>query len=201
LKAGLSPRTVQLTLSVLRRALGQTLKWDLAARNVALLVDGPRVEHKEIKPLLPGQVRQLLDAIKDHRLEAVFTAGLALGMRRCEVLGLRWEVIDFDARTISIKAALQRSGGKHVNGEQTSLRRPQEFSWNPNDRDARLRCDCAVFTPGAASLRASARRLQLGRLRPGVLNWKGNSDRAAATGCRVQTRPGKGAPADDNQAP
>jgi hypothetical protein len=49
------------------------------------LVDGPRVERQEIKPPTPEQVGQLLDTIKGHRLEAVFTVGLALGMRRGEV--------------------------------------------------------------------------------------------------------------------
>jgi integrase len=116
-KQGLSARTVQLALFVLRRALKRAVKWNLVARNVAGLVDGPGVERKEVKPPTFEQVRRLLDTVKGDPFEAAFTAGLALGMRRGEILGLRWEEIDFEGRTISVKQALQRSGGKHVDGE------------------------------------------------------------------------------------
>lgn len=51
--AGLSPRTVQYLRAVLRRALGQALKWGMVARNVATLVDPPRVERHEVEPLSP----------------------------------------------------------------------------------------------------------------------------------------------------
>ena len=118
LKDGLSPRTVQITLFVLRRGLAQAVKWDLAARNVAALVETPRAERKEIKPLSPEQVQKFLKATIGERLEAVFTVGLALGMRRGEVLGLRWDDIDFDGRTISVKQAVQRSGGERVDGKR-----------------------------------------------------------------------------------
>jgi len=84
---------------------------------VAGLVDAPRVERKEVKPPTSEQVRRLLDTVKGDSFEAALMAGLALGMRRGELLGLRWEDIDFEGRTISVKQALQRSGGKHADGE------------------------------------------------------------------------------------
>ena len=118
LKEGLSPRTVQITLFVLRRALAQAAKWDLIVRNVAELVDSPRVERKEVKPPTGEQVQAFLRALKGERLEALFTVGFALGLRRGEVLGLRWEDVDFENRTISIKQAVQRSGGKHATGDE-----------------------------------------------------------------------------------
>jgi integrase len=117
LKEGLSPRTVQITLFVLRRALEQAVKWDLVARNVAKLVDTPHAERPEIKPIVADQVQRFLQAVKGERLEAVFTVGLALGMRRGEVLGLRWEDIDFVGRTVSVKQAVQRSGGRFAEGD------------------------------------------------------------------------------------
>ncbi len=113
----LSPRTVQITLFVLRKALSQAVKWDLAVRNVAQLVETPRAEQKEIKPLSLEQVQKLLKTMAGARLEALFMAGLALGMRRGEMLGLRWDDINFEDRTIRITQALQRSGGKLAEGE------------------------------------------------------------------------------------
>ena len=60
--SGLSPRRVQYIHAVLRRALGSAERWGLASRNVAKLVDPPRVPRHEIRPLTPEQARLLLDA-------------------------------------------------------------------------------------------------------------------------------------------
>ena len=113
----LSPRTVQITLFVLRKALAQAVKWDLAIRNVAKLVETPRAERKEVRPPSLEQVQKLLKTMAGERLEALFMVGLALGMRRGEMLGLRWDDINFEERTIRITQALQRSGGKLADGE------------------------------------------------------------------------------------
>jgi integrase len=113
----LSPRTVQITLFVLRKALAQAVKWDLAIRNVAKLVETPRAERKEIRPPSFEQVQKLQKTMAGARLEALFMVGLTLGMRRGEMLALRWEDINFEDRTIRITQALQRSGGKLADGE------------------------------------------------------------------------------------
>jgi site-specific recombinase XerC len=89
LEDGLSPRTVQLSLVILRRSLGQAVKDGLTGRNVAKLVDGPRVRHFEGQTLSPEDARALLDAAKGERFEALYTAALAVGLRMGEALGLR----------------------------------------------------------------------------------------------------------------
>lgn len=87
---GLSPRTVAYIRNVLSMALGQALKWGLVARNVATLVTAPRVERTAIKPLTHSQSRTLLQAAQGDRLEALYRVALSLGLRRGEVLALRW---------------------------------------------------------------------------------------------------------------
>lgn len=111
LKAGLSARTVQLIRTGLRRALGQALKWGYVARNVATLVDPPRVTRPEIKAMSPAEAKQFLEAIKGDRLEALFSVALAMGLRQGEALGLKWEDADFDSRTIRIRRSLQTVKG------------------------------------------------------------------------------------------
>lgn len=111
LEAGLSPRTVQYVHAILRRALGQALKWGLVPVNVARLVDPPRVRQHEIQPLSPDQAKQLIQALSGHRFEALYTITLATGLRRGEVLGLRWGDVDLDAGTVTVRAALQRIDG------------------------------------------------------------------------------------------
>lgn len=103
LAEGLSSRTVQYIRAVLRRALGQALKWGLVARNAATLVDSPRVEHHEIQALNVKEAKKLLKALRGHRLEALFTIALALGLRQGEVLGLRWQDVDFKKRQLRVQ--------------------------------------------------------------------------------------------------
>jgi len=110
LEDGLSPRTVQLSLVILRKALGQAVKDGLIGRNVAKLVDGPRVGHFEGKTLTPEQARQFLDAAKGERLEALYAAALAVALRMGEALGLRWLDIDSDRRTLTVNRILERVG-------------------------------------------------------------------------------------------
>ena len=55
LERGLSPRTVQLSIVTLQRALKQAERWNLVARNAARLVDRPRVPKRKATPLDPDE--------------------------------------------------------------------------------------------------------------------------------------------------
>ncbi len=112
LEAGLSPRTVQYHHAILRRGLGQAVKWGVIPRNVAKLVDPPRVKYEEVKPLLSKEVQQLLDTIHGDRLEALYVLAIATGMRQGELLGLRWNDVDLEVRSLRVHTALQRIDSK-----------------------------------------------------------------------------------------
>ena len=112
LAAGRSPRTVQYTHTVLRRALGRALKWGLVARNVATLVDRPRSVRQEMQSLSPEQARVFLQAAEGDRLEALYSVAIAVGLRQGEALGLRWDDVDLDAGKLRVRVALQRVNGK-----------------------------------------------------------------------------------------
>ena len=109
---GLSPRTVQLALVILSKALRQAVQDGSLARNVAKLVDRPRWNRPEVKPWEPDEAGRFLGAISGERLETAYSVALSLGLRRGEVLGLRWSDLDFDAKTITVAQALARVGGK-----------------------------------------------------------------------------------------
>jgi integrase len=111
LGAGLSPRSVHHLRAILRAALTDAVKWGLASRNVADLVDPPRVPHDEVRPLSSAEAQALLTAVEGDRLEALYSVALALGLRQGEALGLRWEDVDLDAGSLSVKQSLQRIGG------------------------------------------------------------------------------------------
>ncbi len=109
---GLSPRMQQYVRGVLRAAVNQALKWGFVARNVVALTDPPKVERFRTHPLRPDQAQTLLDMARGERLEALYSVALWLGLRRGEVLGLRWQDIDLDARILRVEVALQALGGK-----------------------------------------------------------------------------------------
>ena len=120
LNQGLSPRTAQLSLVILRHALNQAEKWGLVPRNVAKLVDSPKVSRPEAQYLTPEQANRFLSAAKGNRLEALYTVALAIGLRQGEALGLRWRDVNLEEGTLTVCQAVERIGGKRF-GEPGKL--------------------------------------------------------------------------------
>jgi integrase len=108
LKAGNSPSQVKYLRVVLRTALNQALKADLIARNVAELATPPKAEKREITPFTEAQAGRFLMAAMGHRNEALFTVGLAVGLRSGECSALRWENVNLETGTVIVKHTLQR---------------------------------------------------------------------------------------------
>jgi integrase len=114
LRAGLTPRSVRYIRGTLRTALNQALRWGLVSRNVAALVDGPRVERFEIQPFTSDEARLFLKAVKGDRLEALYSVALTMGLRQGEALGLRWQDIDLELSYLRVSKQLQRIDGQFV---------------------------------------------------------------------------------------
>ena len=110
LSEGLSLRRVRGLHSVLHSALDNAVKWNLVGRNVCDLVSPPVPKRHEIQPLTPEQAQHLLEAAREHKLETLLTLALATGMRRGELLGLRWQDIDFEAGCLHVRRSVGRIG-------------------------------------------------------------------------------------------
>ncbi len=110
--AGLSPRSVQYIRAILRRALGQAMKWGLVGRNVAALADPPRSVKTQVQPLSAAQARAFIEATRDDRLGPLFHVAIASGLRQGELAGLRWQDVDLAAGTLTVRYAMQRVEGK-----------------------------------------------------------------------------------------
>lgn len=119
--------TVRNVRAALRRALNQALRWQYVQRNVATLVDVPRYRDTDadeeqaqpefsIQPLDETQAWALLKAVAGHRWEALYRIALSLGLRRGEVLALRWKDIDFERATLRVTGVLQRMRGRLERG-------------------------------------------------------------------------------------
>jgi integrase len=108
LTAGNSPALVRYLRVVLRGALNEAVKSDLALRNVAALATPPKVEKREITPFTPEQAGRFLKAAMGHRLESLFTSALAVGLRSGECSALRGPDVDMDGGKVMVRYTLQR---------------------------------------------------------------------------------------------
>ncbi len=108
LRAGLGPTSVHHLHATIHTALDQAVRWNLVPRNVADLVDPPRVGRRAMTVLTPEQVRVLLDAARGGALEAIIAVAVSTGMRRGELLALRWRDVDLERGTARVVGTMQR---------------------------------------------------------------------------------------------
>jgi integrase len=104
LDSGLAPRTVNYIHVTLHKALKDAVSDGLVPRNAAA-VKAPRPDKPEIHPLSPEQARTLVTAASDarDRFEALYVVALHCGLREGELLGLRWDDVDFSGPTATIQ--------------------------------------------------------------------------------------------------
>ncbi len=121
LDSGLSGSTVQKIHHVLHKALAQAVRWSLIPRNPAASVKAPTPTPKEMHPLSATEARRLLDAAQGDKLEALYVLAVHTGMRRGELLGLKWEDVDLGAATLRVRRTLTRTD----NGRRLALGEPK----------------------------------------------------------------------------
>ncbi len=109
---GLSVRMVQYIHAVLRNALQNAVREELLGRNVAKLVQVETPDYDVGRGLTVAQAQQLLQAVRHSRWHPLYVLALLLGMRRGELLGLRWADIDLVAGTLTVRQNLVRAGGE-----------------------------------------------------------------------------------------
>lgn len=106
------PATAKETHKILRSALSAACRDELITRNVATLVDPPRVVSAETHPWTLEETLAFLATARTDPLYAAFVLAVALGMRRGEIVGLRWSAVDLDNRVLRVGRQLQRVGGQ-----------------------------------------------------------------------------------------
>jgi integrase len=108
-KGGLSAQTVLHHHRVLREALQRAVKWGLLAINPADAVEPPRPKRKETRVLDEAESAKLLAAARDGRYYVPVLLAVTTGMRRGEILGLRWSDLDLDAGTLAVRQTLEQT--------------------------------------------------------------------------------------------
>lgn len=110
--------------AVIYQALKYAMKTDLVTQNVAMKVDRPKKNDFQPVFLDASQLAKLFEAVKGTKLELIVLVAAFYGLRRGEVLGLKWDAIDFERGTITIKRTVTTAmiDGKETIIEQDSAK-------------------------------------------------------------------------------
>jgi integrase len=111
-KGGLSPRTVHHMHRVLYAALDQAERWKTVPRNPAALLekkDRPKVERKTVPTIDPDASAHVLEAARARRLFIPLVLGVLCGLRRGEIIALRWNAIDLDRGQLAVIASTEQT--------------------------------------------------------------------------------------------
>ena len=100
---GLGARSIHIIHSTLRTMLNEAMREELIERNVASVVRPPSVERVEVQPWSTEEASRFLAASADHRLHALFAVGVALGLRKGELLALRWDDVDLEGGVLNVR--------------------------------------------------------------------------------------------------
>jgi integrase len=127
----LSARTVQAIHMTIRKALGDAARWGMTVRNVAELASPPRPRRVEMQTWTAEELRAFLEHVEGERLYAVWMLAASTGMRRGEVLGLRWRDVDLDRARVSVRQTLVLAGRQVVTSEPKTSRGRRSIALDP----------------------------------------------------------------------
>jgi integrase len=108
-KGGLSARTVSHMHRVLREALQQAVRWQMLARNPADAVKPPKVERQQMRVLDADGAIDVIEAARGTALFVPVLLGVRCGLRRGEVVALRWRNVDLERGQISVVASAEQT--------------------------------------------------------------------------------------------
>jgi integrase len=130
--AGLAPKTVRNLHGVLTRAFKDAIRWGRLQRNPCDAADPPRGKSPEMKVWTGDQLRTFSRHVSTHRWAGIWSLMATTGMRRGEVLGLRWSDVDLDAATVTIRSTRVRFGTTITTSTPKTARGNRTISIGPS---------------------------------------------------------------------
>lgn len=109
-RTGVSAHTVRLAHAVLRSILAEAAREQHIARNVASLVRAPKLEDTEVEPWTAEDASAFLESSRESQFAEIYTLALTLGLRRGELLGLRWVDINAERTELRVRQTAHRAG-------------------------------------------------------------------------------------------
>jgi integrase len=105
----LAPRTIRHIHRTLTRAFGHATKWGVVKRNVVAMVDVPKVPMTEAAALQLAEIPKMFAGLRGKPLYSIAVIGLGTGLRRGELLALRWQDIDLEAGSLRVERSLEQT--------------------------------------------------------------------------------------------
>jgi len=143
IKSGLSARSVTHAHRVILAALRNAVQMEILTRNVADVAKPPKVEAVEVDILSAEQITAVLAALAGHSIHPIVFLAIATGMRRGELLALRWQ--DVAGASLKVersleqtKAGLRFKAPKTVHGRRTISLPPSAIAMLSSHRKAQL---------------------------------------------------------------
>jgi integrase len=117
---GLSPQTVLHFHRLLHKALSQAVRWQLLARNPATAVEPPRAQRVQMRALDEKETATLIKSVEGRPLYLPTILAIAGGLRRGEILALRWQEVDFrTGRAVICRSLEQTKDGLRFKAPKT----------------------------------------------------------------------------------
>ena len=111
---GLAPKTVRNIHQMIGSAYNLAMEQKLVSKNPTQGCALPKVEHKEMKTLTADQLGAFFWEARDSGVYELYYLDLATGLRRGELLGLKWTDVDFEYGAVRVQQAISRQNGKVV---------------------------------------------------------------------------------------
>lgn len=122
-RGGLSEQTVLHIHRVLHKALAQAVRWQLIPRNPADAVEAPKALLKPMRSLTDEETREVFQKLTGNPLLVPTLVALSTGIRRGELLALRWSDIDLGRKSLIINSALEQTKSGGVRRKQPKTER------------------------------------------------------------------------------
>lgn len=163
LASGHSGRHVSQVRGVLRTAIAHAMRRELVSRNVAAIAAAPPVRREEMRAVSASELASLFDALEGERLRPLIVTAATLGLRRGELIALRWSDLDLLARTLTVR----RTGARIRREYVEASRNPRAHAARSRSRPRSSRC-CVPSQPpsprnGSGSGPAGATRIASSR--------------------------------------
>ena len=110
MKEGTTPHTIHRINTKLKVCLNTAIREEITIKNPCSLVELPKITRTKKREVLTAEEQtRLIEAIQGHKLELLYIVALATGMRLGEILGLKWQAIDFTNNTIEVTNTVQKT--------------------------------------------------------------------------------------------
>lgn len=133
---GLSPRTMNYVRAVLRCALNDAIDADLTATNAAAKARAAKQQQHHIEPLSPEEVIAFRKHTREHWLGPLLHVATATGLRQGELLALRWEDIDLETATLTVRNTLSQVDGAFTLTPPKTDKSRRKLALDPTTVDA-----------------------------------------------------------------